>query len=79
MVINPGKSHYTCLGKNVDDNKVLNFNDIRIKSSKEVEILGLKIDSKINFHSYVKTICSLSSLLRVSPNLNIRRKNYYIN
>ena len=26
MVLNPEKSHYMCLGKNVDDNEVLNFN-----------------------------------------------------
>ena len=41
MILNPGKSHYMCLGKNLDDNEVLNFNDLTIKSSKGVEILGI--------------------------------------
>ena len=44
MILNPEKSHYMCFGKNLDDNKVLNFNNLIIESSKEVEILGIKID-----------------------------------
>ena len=34
-----------CPGKNVDDNEVLNFNHL-IKVSREVEILGIKINIK---------------------------------
>ena len=34
MILNPEKSHYMCLGKNPDDNEVLNFNHLIIKSSK---------------------------------------------
>ena len=41
MILNPGKSHYTCLGKIFDDNEVLNFNNLTEKSSKEVENLGI--------------------------------------
>ena len=29
MILNPEKSHYMCLGKNLDDNKVLNFNNYK--------------------------------------------------
>ena len=57
MILNPEKSHYMCLGKNLDDNEVLNFNNLIIKSSKEVEILGIKIDKKLNFNSHIKSIC----------------------
>ena len=39
MILNPEKSLYMCLGKNLDNNEVLNFNNLTIKSSKEVEIL----------------------------------------
>ena len=65
-----------CLGKNVDDNEVFNFNGLTIKSSKEVEILGINIDSNKNFNSLIKSICrkagqKLSALLRISSNLNI--------
>ena len=45
LILNPEKSHCMCLGKNVDDNEVLNFNNL-IKVSKEVEILGIKVDNK---------------------------------
>ena len=54
MILNPGKSHYICLGKNIGDNKVLNFNYNKIKDSKEIKILGLKIDNNLNFNSHIK-------------------------
>ena len=69
MILNPGKSHYMCLGKNLDDNEVLNFNDLTIKSSKEKEILCIKIDNNLNYNNHAKSICwkavqKLSALLR---------------
>ena len=51
MTRNPRKSHCMCLGKNLDDNEVLNFNELTIKSSKEVEILRIKIDNNLNFNN----------------------------
>ena len=71
MILNPEKSHYMCLGKNLDDNEVLNFNNLIIKSSKEVEILGIKIGNNLNFKNHIKSICrkacqKLSALLRIS-------------
>ena len=48
MVGNPAKSYYMSLGKNVDHNEVLNFNDLTIKNSKEVEILSIKLDNNLN-------------------------------
>ena len=56
MVLNPGKSHYICLGKNLDNNEVLNFSDLTIKRSKEVGILGIKIDNNLNFNNHIKLI-----------------------
>ena len=69
-----------CLGKNLDDNEVLNFNNLIIKSSKEVEILGIKIDNNLNFNNHIKSICrkagqKLSApLLRISSNLGMKQK-----
>ena len=79
MVLNPEKSHYMCLGKNVDDNEVLNFNDLTIKSSKEVEIFGIKIGNNLNFNNHIKSIFrkagqKLSALLKISSILIIRQK-----
>ena len=43
-------------------------------NSKEVEILGMKIDRKLSFHQHIKNISKkagkkLSALLRISPYL----------
>ena len=46
-----------CLGKKFDDNEVLNFNKLTMESSKEVEILGIKIDKNLNFNNNTKSIC----------------------
>ena len=56
MILNPEKSHYMCLGKNPDDNEVLNFNNLITESSKEVEILGIKTDKNLNFNNHIKSI-----------------------
>ena len=70
LILNPGKSHYMCLGKIIDDNEVLNFNDLTIKSSTAVEILGIKIDNNLNFTNHIKSICrkagqNIIALLRI--------------
>ena len=79
MILNPGKSYYMCLGKNLDDNEVLNFNNLIIKSSKEVEILGINKDKNLNFKNHIKSICKkagqkLNALLKISSNLNMKQK-----
>ena len=79
MVLNPGKSHYMCLGKNLDDTEVLNFNDLTLKSSKLKEILGIRIDNNLNFNDHIKSTCrkagqKLSALLRISSKLNMEKK-----
>ena len=38
-----------CLGENLHDNELLNFNNLTIQSSK-VENLGIKIDNNLNFN-----------------------------
>ena len=79
MILNPEKRHFMCLGKNLDDNEVLNFNNLIIKSSKEVEILGVMTDKNLNFNSHIMSICrkegqKLTALLRISSNLNMKQK-----
>ena len=80
MILNPEKSHYMFLGQKLDDNEVLKFNNLTIKGSKEVEILGIKIDNNLNFNNHIKSICrkagqKLSALLRISSNLSMKQKN----
>ena len=77
MTLNSLRIHYMWLGKNIDNNEVLNFNNLTLKSTKEVEILGIKIDNNLDFNNHIKSICSkadqkLSVLLRISSNLNMK-------
>ena len=79
MILNPEKSHYMCLGKDLNDNELLNFNKLIIKSNKEVEILGIKIDKNLNSNNHIKSICrkadqKLRALLIISSNLNMKQK-----
>ena len=69
----------TSVQKNLDDNENLNFSNLTMKIRKEVEILGIKIDNNLNFNNHIKSICrkasqKLSTLLRISSNLNIKQK-----
>ena len=44
MVLKPEKSHFMCIGQKIDDAETLNFNNLAIKNSKDVEILGITLD-----------------------------------
>ena len=79
MVLNPEKSHFMCIGQKIDHAETLNFNNLAIKNSKEVEILGITLDRNMNFHTLNKSICrkvgqKLSALLRISPCLDQGKK-----
>ena len=60
-----------CLGKDIDDIETLSFNDLALKNSKEVDIVGLTFDRSMGFNTHIKNICrkagqKLSALLRTS-------------
>ena len=79
MVLNPEKSHFMCIGQKIDHAETLNFNNLAIKNSKEVEILGITLDRNMNFHTHIKNICrkagqKLNALLRISPYLDQSKK-----
>ena len=81
IVLNPEKSHFMCIGKKIDDSETLNFNNLAIRNSKEVEILGTTLDRNMNFHTHIKNICrkagkKLSPLLRISPYLDQKKKSF---
>ena len=69
-----------CIGKEIDDDaKTLDFNDLAITNSKEVEVLGVTLDRNMNFHTHTKNICrkrgqKLSALLKISPYLDQGKK-----
>ena len=72
MDLNPEKSNFICLGKDIDDIETLNFNDLASRNSKEVGILGITLDRSMGFNTHIKSIYKkagqkLSALLRISP------------
>ena len=63
--------------------KTLIFNDLALKNSKEVGILGIILNRSIGFNTHIKNICrkagqKLSALLRISPYLDQRRKVFLL-
>ena len=68
-----------CLGKDVEENETLQISSQqKLINSKEVEILGIKIDRKLSFHQHIKSISKKagqkpSALLRISPYLQDKK------
>ena len=80
MILNAGKYYFMCIGKNVSDSELLNLNDINLKNCKEVDVLGITIDRKLNFKGHIKNIYrkagqQLSALLRISSHINPDKKD----
>ena len=46
-----------CLDKDIDDTETLSFNDLALKNSKEVEILGITLDRSMCFNTHIKSVC----------------------
>ena len=49
-----------CLGQNTV-NETFAYDNIEMKNSKEKKILGIIIDKKLRFKSYVKKLCQKAS------------------
>ena len=60
MVLNAGKCHFMCLGNNTENETFL-FHNILMENSKEQKILGVIIDNKLNFKSYISELCKKAS------------------
>ena len=79
MVLNPGKLHLMCIGKNVTDSELLNFNDLILKNFREVKILSITLDRNLNFRYHMKKLCrevgqKLRALIRVSSYIDTNKK-----
>ena len=74
MVLNTGKCHFTCLGKNTE-NETFTFKDTIMNNSKEEKILGIIIHNRLTFSSHIRELCKkasqkISALSRISNQLN---------
>ena len=57
MVLNPEKSQFMGIGQKIDDAETLNFNNLAIKNSKEVELLEITLERNMNLYTCIKNIC----------------------
>ena len=48
-----------CIGRDVE-NQTFTFKDMCYKNSKERVVLGITIDNKLNFDSYITNMCKKS-------------------
>ena len=72
MVLNPEKILFMSTGQTAGDAETSNFNDLAVKSCKEVEILLITSDIHMVVHTHIKNVCrkagqKLKALLRISP------------
>ena len=78
------KSNHICVGKDVKENGTLRISSQqKMINSKEVEVLGIKIDRKLSFYQHIKSISKkagqkLSALLRISPTLKDKKRKLLI-
>ena len=55
MVLNAGKCHFKCLGKNTE-NKTFIFKDAIMNNSKEEKMLGVTTENRLTLENYVKKL-----------------------
>ena len=70
MVLNPDKCHHIVIG-DYDPTQKIDLNNNEIASSNEEKLLGILLDSKLNFDSHITSLCKkagqkLSALARIS-------------
>ena len=56
MVLNPGTCHYIVIGDNDPSHKII-WNNKQIVRSNEEKLLGILLDSKLNFDSHITSLC----------------------
>ena len=55
MTLNPGKCHYMVIGSRDLSHEIMLNN--KITSSNEEKLLGIFLDSKLNFESHICSLC----------------------
>ena len=81
MVLNAGKCHFVCLGKNTE-NETFIFKDTIMSNGKEEKILGVTIDNRLTFRSHIREFSKkasqrISALSRISNQFNDFEKNLF--
>ena len=82
MIVNPDKFQAMILSSENKENKFkLNINDSIILSENSVSLLGIEIDSKLNFKNHVSAICKkasrqLNAVSRIHNYLGKKKRNF---
>ena len=71
MVLNIGKCHFMCLGKNTE-NETFIFKDTIMNNSKEEKILGFSIVNRLTFRSHITELCKKASQKKIGFVKNIK-------
>ena len=84
MVLNPGKCCYMTFGSKFNNNDLLLEDGTTIPSAEEHVVLGITIDSHLNFYSHLKQLCQkvankLNALTRIAPHLDQDQKKLIYN
>ena len=82
MVLNPGKCHYIVIGDDDPSHKIILSNEI--SSSNEEKLLGILLDSRLNFNSHITSLCKkagqkLCALARINHCLTPGQKLLLLN
>ena len=71
MVLNPGKCYYMTFGLNTTKSDFVPKDSTNVPSAEEHVVLGITIDSRLTFYSYLKQLCKkvankLNALTRIA-------------
>ena len=83
MTLNPGKCHYMVIGSRDLSHEIM-LNNKKITSSNEEKLLGIFLDSKLNFESHIGSLCrkagqKRSALARLKNYLTSDQRNLLLN
>ena len=73
LVANPSKFQFMLLGTSNKHNLSLKVDGNTVKATKEVKLLGVTIDQKLNFDSHIKSMCKIAS-----RNIGALRRIFYL-
>ena len=83
MTLNPGKCHYMVLGSRDLVHDIMP-NNSNITSSNEEKLLGIFLDSKLNFESHIASLCrktcqKINALATLNSYLTSDQRNLLLN
>ena len=62
MKPNPKKFQFMIVGKRTRQSIILNINNIKIRESSSVTLLGLTIDNRLTFKDHINVLCRRANL-----------------